>query len=67
LPFKGYGLGSYWTTGGITYFEEAKPYFDLDPEDKLLGFFYIGYVAKPVGEGYKRGPIKEKVKWIDSH
>jgi nitroreductase len=67
LTVTAYGLGSYWTTGGITYFEEAKPYFDLDPEDKLLGFFYIGYVAKPVGEGYKRGPIKEKVKWIDSH
>lgn len=67
LTVTAYGLGSYWTTGGITYFEEAKPYFDLGPDDKLLGFFYIGYVARPVGDGYKRGPIKEKVKWIDSH
>jgi nitroreductase len=65
LTVTAYGLGSYWTTGGITYFEEAKPYFDLGPDDKLLGFFHIGYVARPVGEGYKRGPIKEKVKWIE--
>ena len=67
LTVTAYGLGSYWTTGGITYFEEAKSFFDLGPDDKLLGFFHIGYVARPVGEGYKRGPIKEKVKWIDSH
>ena len=66
LTTTAYGLGSYWTTGGITYFEEAKPYFNLDKEDKLLGFFYIGYLAKPFTGGYKRGPIQEKVKWVNS-
>ncbi|MEO5650982.1 MAG: nitroreductase [Ginsengibacter sp.] len=65
LTVTAYGLGSYWTTGGITYFEEAKPYFDLGPDDKLLGFFYIGYVARSIGDGYKRGPVKEKVKWVE--
>lgn len=65
LTVTAYGLGSYWTTGGITYFEEAKPFFNLGTDDKLLGFFYIGYVARPIGEGYKRGAIKEKVKWVE--
>ncbi|MEO5499924.1 MAG: nitroreductase [Ginsengibacter sp.] len=64
LTATAYGLASYWTTGGITYIPEAKSHFGLEVEDKLLGFFYIGYSAKPFGEGYKRGDINEKIKWI---
>lgn len=64
LTATAYGLGAYWTTGGITYYEEAKSHFCLGPDDKLLGFFHLGYLAKPYGEGYKRGPIREKVNWI---
>lgn len=59
-----YGLGSYWTTAGITYFEETKSYFDLEKDDKLLGFFYMGYVSKSITAISKRRPIQEKVKWI---
>lgn len=65
LTATAYGLGSYWTTGGITYFEEAKAHFGLGTDDKLLGFFYLGHLAKPFGDGYKRGPIQEKVNWIN--
>jgi nitroreductase len=59
-----YGLGGYWTTGGITYAEEAKSFFGLGEEDKLLGFFYLGYVAIPSPAG-KRKPVDEKLKWVD--
>lgn len=65
LSVAAYGLGGYWTTGGITYMENAKPFFGLGDEDKLLGFFYIGYVAVP-SPAAKRKPIEEKVKWVDS-
>lgn len=65
LTVTAYGLGCYLSTGGITYFQEAKPYFDLETNDKLLGFFYIGYVANSNNSLSKRQPIKEKVKWID--
>jgi nitroreductase len=58
-----YGLGGYWTTGGITYFEEARPFFGLGEDDRLLGFFYIGYVAIPSPPG-KRAPLEEKVMWV---
>ena len=40
LTVTAYGLGSYWTTAGITYFKEVKTHFDLGEEDKLLGFLY---------------------------
>ena len=64
LSVSAYGLGGYWTTGGVTYMEKAKPFFGLGEGDRLLGFFYIGYVAIP-SVGATRLPIEEKVKWID--
>jgi nitroreductase len=65
LSVTAYGLGCYWTTAGITYMEEAKPFFDLSPEDKLLGFLYLGYVAKPFDGPSKRSPVETKVIWIN--
>lgn len=63
LSVTAYDLGGYWTTGGITYNEKAKPFFGLDEDDKLLGFFYMGYVAIPSPKG-KRKPLEEKLVWV---
>ncbi|MEP7109597.1 MAG: nitroreductase [Ferruginibacter sp.] len=63
LSVAAYGLGGYWTTGGITYLKEAKYHFGLGAPDKLLGFFYIGHVAIP-SPGGKRKPVEEKVEWV---
>jgi nitroreductase len=65
LTATAYGLGCYLSTAGITYMKEAKPYFDLGAEDKLLGFFYLGYRTETTAEESKRGPVHVKVKWID--
>jgi len=54
LSVAAYVLGGYWTTGGITYLDKAKYYFGLGDADKLLGFFYIGYVAIPSPMGKRR-------------
>ncbi|MGZ8517437.1 MAG: nitroreductase family protein [Chitinophagaceae bacterium] len=63
LSVSAYGLGGYWTTGGITYFEKAKSFFGLSDQDRLLGFFYIGHVAIP-STGATRLPVEEKVNWV---
>ncbi|HEU4470222.1 MAG TPA: nitroreductase [Flavisolibacter sp.] len=63
LSVAAYGLGGYWTTGGVTYNEKAKAFFGLEEDDKLLGFFYIAEVAVPSPEG-KRKPVEEKVVWV---
>jgi nitroreductase len=63
LSVTAYGLGGYWTTGGITYRDQAKSFFGLGENDKLLGFFYIGYIAAP-SAGAVRKPLDEKVKWV---
>lgn len=63
LSLHAYGFGGYWTTGGVTYNEKAKPFFGLGGQDKLLGFFYIGEIAVPSAAG-KRRSLDEKVSWV---
>jgi nitroreductase len=63
LTATAYGIGCYLSTGGITNFDEAKEFFGLGNEDKLLGFLQIGMPKGQVTPG-KRKPIEEKVKWI---
>jgi nitroreductase len=63
LSVAAYELGGYWTTGGVTYNEKAKPFFGLGEDDKLMGFFYLGHVAVPSPDA-SRKPMSEKVEWI---
>lgn len=64
LTTRAYGIGGYLSTGGITYFEEAKSFFGWGPEDKLIGFFHVGIPKSNLMAG-KRKPVSEKVKWVD--
>lgn len=63
LTAAAYGIGCYWGTGGVTYYPEAKNFFGLGKEDKLLGFLYIGIPSRIPSSG-KRTSIEEKVSWI---
>ena len=63
LSVTAYGLGGYWTTGGVTYKQSAKEFFGLGEDDKLLGFFYMGNVAVPSVAG-KRKAVEEKVESV---
>jgi nitroreductase len=65
LTLTAYGLGGYLSTGGITYFEEAKKDLGLGPADKLIGFFYIGYPENEPMPRSGRTPVRQKVRWID--
>jgi nitroreductase len=63
LTAAAYGIGGYLSTGGITYFEEAKELFGLGKEDKLLGFFHVGHVKNTLPDGRRR-PLEEKTLWV---
>jgi nitroreductase len=65
LTMTAYGVGGYLSTGGVTYFEEAKDAFGLSANDKLIGFFHLGMPKGSTPDG-KRKPIEEKVVWIAS-
>lgn len=58
-------IGCYWSTGGVTFYEEAKPFFGLGEQDKLLGFLYIGMPKTDKWPEAKKTPISEKVKWVE--
>ena len=65
LTATAYGVGCYLSTGGVTNFEEAKEFFGLGKDDKLLGFLNIGMPKSILLEG-RRKTIEEKVKWVNS-
>jgi hypothetical protein len=62
LTATAYGVGCYLSTGGVTYFEEAKAFFGWSKEDRLIGFLNIGVIDHALPQG-RRSPIKEKVNW----
>jgi nitroreductase len=63
LTATAYEVGSYLSTGGITFFEEANAAFGLSPEDRILGFMHIG-IPKHFNQVSRRNPIEDKVKWV---
>jgi nitroreductase len=63
LSAAAHSLGCYLSTGGITYFEEAKPLFGLAPEDRLIGFFHLG-VPKEWPVAKERRPLDEVTRWV---
>lgn len=64
LTAAAHGVGCYWGTGGITYFDDAKPFFNLGEKDKLLGFMFFGIPKSELQSG-RRGPIEEKIRWVE--
>lgn len=58
-----YGVGCYLSTGGVTYFPEAKELFQLGPDDKLIGFLYVG-IPKKTTPPLKRKSLEEVAVWI---
>lgn len=62
LTATAYGVGCYWGSGGVTYFEEAKSFFGLENADRLLGFLYVGMPKNTPPQG-NRKPMEQKVTW----
>jgi len=66
LTASAHKIGCYWSTGGATFEEAAKPFLGLREQDKLLGFLYIGMPKTDKWPQGKRTSIDEKVKWVDA-
>ena len=63
LTATGYNVGCYLSTGGITHFEEAKKAFDLQPEDRLIGFLHVG-MPKQIPVAAKRISRQDVTRWV---
>ncbi|MBL4847029.1 MAG: nitroreductase [Planctomycetes bacterium] len=47
LSFASEGIGSKWTTGGVTRDEEVYALLGIDPEvERIVGFLWVGYALK---------------------
>ena len=64
LTLPAYNLAGYLSTGGITYFKNAQLLFGWGPEDKLIGFFHIGFPKREY-KATSRKPVDEKILWIE--
>lgn len=58
-----YGVGCYLSTGGVTYFPEAREFFGLGEGDRLIGFFHLG-IPKKAYPPSRRKPLEEVCHWI---
>ena len=65
LTAAAYGVGGYLSTGGITYFDQAKESFGLEKDDRIIGFFHLGVPKKVYPEG-RRKPLGEICHWVTS-
>lgn len=68
LTASAYGVGAYLSTGGVTYFDDAKEFFGLEKEDRLIGFFHLGIpkLNFPARRASRRKPLNEVCHWITS-
>ncbi|MBC6997242.1 nitroreductase [Cytophaga sp. FL35] len=56
------GIGSYWSSPPLIKFMDE--FFEMEPGEKCLGFFYMGHFDGELPEG-TREPIEDKVVWAD--
>jgi nitroreductase len=57
------GIDLYWGTGGMVHHGCMKAYFDLRPQDHLIGLLYLGYSDAEKAKGRRVTPLEEKIKW----
>jgi len=63
LTFTAYGLGGFWATPKLIYSEQMNRFLNLNPKDKCLGLFYIGYPSIEWPNSH-RIPLEYHTKWI---
>ncbi|REE93118.1 nitroreductase [Paenibacillus taihuensis] len=59
------GLGAVWRTGEPCYHSLMNESFGLRPQDKMLGFIYLGVPDMTLPQG-KRSDAASKTTWIDA-
>lgn len=58
------GLAGFWSTGGATHIDAPQDWLGLKPDQKLMGFFYLGKTDKEFID-FKKGKVEDKIEWID--
>jgi nitroreductase len=64
LTCTAYGLGAFWNSGGGTYNNKTKTFLGLKENDKVLGFFYMGYTENSWPKSHRK-PLEYVTEWIN--
>lgn len=64
ISLAAYGIGGYWSTGGITFMRGAKEWLGLGENDLLMGFFFLGQIKVSSAERTP-GNINDKITWMN--
>ena len=62
LTATAYGIGGFWSTPKIIYSKEMNDFLNIEPNDKCLGIFYLGYPSNEWPKG-QRKPIEYLTEW----
>lgn len=62
LTATAFGIGGYWSSGPAICSDQLRSDLGMDPCDRVLGLFYLGYPAGEWPTG-TRSPIEDKVVW----
>ncbi|MEJ2004065.1 MAG: nitroreductase [Cyclobacteriaceae bacterium] len=57
-------IGCYWSTGGITFYDNIGEFFGWEKQDRLLGFLYIGMPKISKWPDGKRESMDKRVNWF---
>lgn len=60
------GYGGFWATGIDTYDENLKAALDFEPEDKLLGFLFIGTPKSHERTAFRPARANHFREWLGS-
>ncbi len=56
-------VGTFWSTGGMTYDPDFKKYFGFDEQDQVMGILYIGHYDIPQPTGIRLTEWQDKVRY----
>ncbi len=56
------GIGSYWSSPAVI--QQMHHFFDMQENEKCLGFFYMGYFEGELPVGERKSSIEEKTEWL---
>jgi nitroreductase len=62
LTATAHGLGGFWSTNVAAVSDQMRQFLELEPKDRALGLFYLGYPEGDWPSG-DRTPIDDKVTW----
>ena len=57
------GLGAMWRTGSMAYHPQVKQGLGLGPDEKIIGFLYLGAAAAPGKKVMNEDPANFVQEW----